>query len=90
MYHDPSGPDGYTANARIAFRASFAQQVDPDGVLDHEERDARAHAALRAHMTRLALRSADAAKRRTAIAELRSMVGDLENADGADQAQATV
>jgi hypothetical protein len=36
----------------------FEREVDPDGVLPPEESLARAQAALRAHMLRLAYRSA--------------------------------
>jgi hypothetical protein len=50
-------PMEYTSKARSAFRQSFYDQVDPDGVLPPEERDARATALYRAHMTGLALRS---------------------------------
>ena len=56
-----------TANARKAFVARFERQVDPDGVLPVAERQRRAEHAMRAHMTRLALRSAQV--RRTRCAE---------------------
>ena len=49
-----------TANARQAFVERFEQQVDPDGVLPVAERQRRGEHAMRAHMTRLALRSAQA------------------------------
>jgi len=44
------------AGARADFRRRFALLVDPDGALDPQERERRATAAMRAHMTRLALR----------------------------------
>jgi hypothetical protein len=44
------------AGARVGFRRRFELAVDPDGTLDTEERERRATAAMRAHMTRLALR----------------------------------
>jgi hypothetical protein len=60
--HDPRE---YTANARSAFLTRFEREVDPDGVLPPDERLARAQAALRAHMLRLAHKSAKK-RRRTA------------------------
>lgn len=54
-----------TANARKAFTERFEREVDPDGVLPVAERQRRAEHAMRAHMTRLALRSAQARRRRT-------------------------
>ena len=62
-YNDPQA---YTAAARLTFRESFAQQVDPEGVLPPEERSARADAAYRLHMTGLALKSAEARAKRAA------------------------
>jgi hypothetical protein len=53
--HDPRD---YTAAARARFRDGFAERVDPEGVLPPEERQARADAARRAHMARLAAKSA--------------------------------
>lgn len=55
-----------TAKARAAFLSKFEQQVDPDGVLPVEERQRRATAARKAHFTALALRSAQARKKRSA------------------------
>ena len=49
-----------TAPGRQAFRKRFEHQVDPDGVLPADERERRAQHALEAHMTRLALASAQA------------------------------
>jgi len=53
-----------TANGRTAFVERFEREVDPDGVLPVAERQRRAEHAMRAHMTRLALRSAQARRRR--------------------------
>lgn len=53
-----------TANARQAFVERFEREVDPDGVLPAAERQRRAEHAMRAHMTRLALRSAQARRTR--------------------------
>lgn len=47
-----------TKPATKGFLAKFEREVDPDCRLSAEERARRAHAALRAHMQRLALRSA--------------------------------
>lgn len=53
-----------TAPARAAFLAKFEFQVDPEGVLPPEERARRAAHARKAHFARLALRSAQARRRR--------------------------
>ena len=53
-----------TANGRKAFLDRFETQVDPDGVLPVEERRRRADAALRAHMTRLAMKRRKGRKER--------------------------
>ena len=55
-----------TAPARRAALERFERQVDPDGSLTDAERARRAEQAMRAHMGRLALRSARARRRRTA------------------------
>lgn len=52
-----------TAAARIAFLARFESQVDPDGVLDPDERRRRAEFARRAHFARMAIRSAQARRK---------------------------
>lgn len=49
-----------TSNARSAFLARFYEEVDPEGKLPPKERERRARCALRAHMSRLALKSARA------------------------------
>lgn len=54
-----------TANARKAFVERFEREVDPDGVLPVAERQRRAEHAMRAHMTRLALRSAQARRQQS-------------------------
>jgi hypothetical protein len=53
-----------TANARRAFLDRFEREVDPDGLLPVAERLRRAEHAKRAHMLRLALRSARARRMR--------------------------
>ena len=50
----------HLAPARKGFLAKFEHEVDPDGVLDPAERTRRAHAAMRAHMSRLAMKSSQA------------------------------
>jgi hypothetical protein len=55
-----------TANARAAFLDRFVREVDPDGVLPERERRRRAESARRAYFARLALRSAQARRRRSA------------------------
>lgn len=55
--HDPV--EG-TAAARAGFLAKFETQVDPAGKLSPDERRRRAQAALKAHMLRLARKSAKA------------------------------
>lgn len=52
-----------TAPARRGLIAKFEREVDPDGVLSADERDRRARSAMRAHMSRMALRSAQARRR---------------------------
>jgi len=47
-----------TRPARQAFLSRFEREVDPDGTLLPDERRKRAQHALRAHMLRLAKRSA--------------------------------
>lgn len=47
-----------TQPARNGFMARFERQVDPDGTLAPEERSKRADAAMRAHMSALALKRA--------------------------------
>ena len=49
-----------TRPGRQSFLSRFEREVDPDGLLPPEERRVRAQHALRAHMLRLAKRSAAA------------------------------
>jgi hypothetical protein len=49
---------------REAFLARFEREVDPDDVLPQAERHRRAEHAKRAHMTKLALRSAQVRRTR--------------------------
>jgi hypothetical protein len=49
---------------RDAFRKSFEGKVDPDHKLDPVERAKRAESAFKAHMARLAFRSAQARRKK--------------------------
>ena len=51
-------PEELTGKARAGFLHRFEIEVDPDGTLPPEERQRRAQAALRAHMAKLARKSA--------------------------------
>lgn len=53
-----------TANARKAMLESFEHLVDPDGTLPPAERTKRAAHARKAHFKRMALKSAQARRRR--------------------------
>jgi hypothetical protein len=53
-----------TAAARLKFLARFVDEVDPLGELEEPERLIRAEHALRAHMLRLALESANVRAKR--------------------------
>lgn len=53
-----------TRKARKRFLETFELAVDPDGTLPAQERARRARHALKAHMNRLALRSAEVRRER--------------------------
>jgi hypothetical protein len=55
-----------TRAARAAFLQKWVDQVDPDRVLPEPERLRRAENALKAHMARLALKSAKARRKAAA------------------------
>ncbi len=55
-----------TKPARAGFVARFELEVDPDGTLPPEERATRAERAMRAHMLRLAAKSAEGRGKRAA------------------------
>ncbi len=52
-----------TKPARAAFNQRFIDQVDPERLLPEAERARRAQAAMRAHMSRMALASSRARKK---------------------------
>ncbi len=66
--HATHDPKETTQAARVAFLATFEDEVDPDRVLPEEERLRRAEAARKAHFAKLAYLSAQARRRRKAAA----------------------
>ncbi len=58
-------PAAHTAPARQTFLERFEREVDPDGSLPHEERARRAEHAKKAYFLGLALKSAQARRKRT-------------------------
>ena len=68
--HAQQDPRETTANGRAAFLARFDREVDPEGVLEPEERRRRAEQARRAYFTRLSLAAVKARQaKRTAGAK---------------------
>ena len=61
--HATHDPRETTAKARSTFLARFEREVDPDGILPEAERLRRAEAARKAHLARLALKSAQARRK---------------------------
>jgi hypothetical protein len=59
-----SDPAAFTAPARAAFLSRFEREVDPEGILDPEERTRRAEHAKKAYFLRLALASREARKKK--------------------------
>lgn len=66
-----------TAEARAALTARFEREVDPDGVLDPDERARRVQHARSAYYARLALRS-HAARRKAADLTAAADAADAE------------
>ena len=64
--HAQRDPRETTANGRAAFLARFDREVDPEGLLEPDERRRRAEQARRAYFTRLALASAKARRAKRA------------------------
>jgi hypothetical protein len=60
VMHSKNDSKQVSQAARDAFVERFYSQVDPDGLLPAHERDRRARHALKAHMTKLAMKSAKA------------------------------
>jgi hypothetical protein len=61
------GPRARTQPARRALLDRIEREVDPDGVLPPDERARRAAHARKAYFTRLALRSAQARRRKPGV-----------------------
>ncbi len=61
--HSQVDGTAHTQKARDAFLAQFEALVDPDCVLSPEERRRRALLARKAHMSRLAMKSAKARRK---------------------------
>lgn len=62
--HAMQGSAELSRSGSDALFARFEREVDPAGVLTTAERQSRAEALRRAHMTRLALKSAESRSRR--------------------------
>jgi hypothetical protein len=73
--HATHDPRETTKAARLAFMSSFEREVDPDGLLEPEERARRATHARAAHFARLAYLSARA--RAARARRPRTWPGDL-------------
>ncbi len=58
-------PAAHTSAARKAFLSRFEREVDPDGVLDPQERARRAEHAKKAYFLRLAAASSKARAKKT-------------------------
>jgi hypothetical protein len=65
LHANCADPKAHTAPARKAFMTKFERDVDPNGVLPVEERRRRALLARKAHMSRLALKSAQSRRARS-------------------------
>ena len=59
-----------TRAANSGFKAKFLREADPEGKLPEIERERRAEAAFKEHMTRLAYRSAQARRKRKKLTDL--------------------
>ena len=59
-----SDPTAHTAPARTAFLSRFEREVDPEGVLEPEERARRAEHAKKPYFLKLALASREARKKK--------------------------
>lgn len=57
-------PAARTARARTAFLDRFEREVDPEGILPEAERARRAESAKKAYFASLALKSAQARRKR--------------------------
>ena len=64
--HAKYGTDAIVARARAGFMDKFLREVDSDHRLPEDERQRRAHMALRAHMNKLAAKAVEARRRKRA------------------------
>lgn len=62
--HSQVDGKAHTEKARAAFQSKFERDVDPEGVLPEAERLRRAECARKAYYTRLALKSAQARRKK--------------------------
>ncbi len=74
--HAQRDPQETTAKGRAAFLARFEREVDPDGVLESEERHRRAEQARRAYFTRLSLAAAKARRAKNRASGKRPRSGE--------------
>jgi hypothetical protein len=63
LHAQVSDPVAFTAPARAAFLSRFEREVDPEGVLDSEERTRRAEHAKKAYFLKLAMASREARRK---------------------------
>jgi hypothetical protein len=66
LHAQVADPAAHTAPARRAFLDRFEREVDPDGTLPPEERARRAEYAKKAYFLGLALKSAQARRKKAA------------------------
>jgi hypothetical protein len=65
--HAQNDPRETTANGRAAFLARFDREVDPEGLLEPDERRRRAEQARRAYFARLSLAAVKARQAKRAV-----------------------
>jgi hypothetical protein len=68
LHSKVADPSAHTERARAAFNDRFEREADPGGVLSPAERSRRAEHLRKAYFTRLALRSAQARRKRSEAA----------------------
>src|ERR687898_2426333 len=74
--HAQHDPRETTANGRAAFLASFDREVDPEGLLEPDERRRRAEQARRAYFARLSLAAVKARQAKRAAHAQRNKEDD--------------
>ena len=73
-------PAARTAPARAEMLARFEREVDPNNELPEVERQRRAAHARKSYFLGLALKSADARRKKSAAAELRALADEIDGA----------